>query len=790
MNVNRSHLTRFCSACVLTGAALAGVAQASPAPRAPLSADLALGPSVVGRPTTVELRVADPAGAPLGRLLVSAHLPGGVAYVPRSVDVEVGGADFSISAPRAVAVPSGGTDLYWGNLPAPGHGTLTLDFEVRPGAHSARRWAGSSWSISASVHSDPLSPGLGGPATSTAEARAIDGAVADAAATAHVEPLAVAASESRGVQEVVVSGTRAGATHDVVVRAYLPAGVTLARCSAHQHCAAPTVTTSELPTLPGRAHLPDLHAPSRAGSPNPEAAGATSTPQPTSAPTSTATSAPSSTATSAPAGVTSQSSTGTVGATVPVGSSGTLGAGSTSSTSTAAPASSSTSTSTAAPASSSTSNSATLAYTSTGGSDPVSAGSEPSTTTTTTTATTTAVAHPGHEERFTVLTWHLGTVRAGGKVTERYTVQVTDATGSKASWLVTATASTTADATRQPAVLTVEHLVDWTRPLAERPRIAGATSASASTSTTTVPDPFGSSGSGTTTTTTTTAAGSTGPGTTTPFGVTSTGSSTTGSSTTGSSSAGSSSAGSSSGSGSATSLPYTGVNADLELEVAAAALLLGAGVMVTTRRRPPLTVLPAEAPPSGPPGSGGASGAPSVTLAGDPAPRGMAAALRHSASRLSWPLRRLGPDGGALDGVLARDSLAEASDLDWLAGLADDPGDPAGAFPQAPAAHPAGAGGPPAPLAGPANPPQPLAGPGPAAGDVATGAEPAGPRTTLPVSGVSPLVDVLVPLGGWRDGEWCFDRPLGDLLDPVFGTDPAPSVPAGDPAPSLPAGER
>lgn len=396
-----------------------------------------------------------------------------------------------------------------------------------------------------------------------------------------------------------------------------------------------------------------------------------------------------------------------------------------------------------------------------------------------TTATTTVPAE-GPRERFTVLTWHLGTVRAGGKISERYTVQVTDATGARASWLVTATGSTTLDASRQPTVLTVEHLVGWTRPLADQPRIAGASSTS--TPTTTVPDPFGPSGSGTTTTTTTGAGGASGAATTTTSTTTAGSGSNKNASNPGSSTTPASSTPSSTTS--ATSLPYTGVNADLELEVAAVALLLGAGVLVTTRRRPATSVAHAAAAPTGPPRQPGSPDDLRAPGPSDPARGALGAALRHSASRLSWPLRRFGSDGGALDGVLARDSLAEGSDLDWLASLADD-ADETGPEPHEPTTTRYAHDGTPATTPADADLPVRPSSEDPTAPERAPAdTDPTGPVATTAescgVAVVSPLVDVLVPLGGWYDDEWCFDRPLGELLDPVFGADTGQSARAGD----------
>ncbi|MDA8061955.1 MAG: hypothetical protein M0T80_05870, partial [Actinomycetota bacterium] len=273
MNANRSHLTRICSACLLTGAAIGGVAHAAvanaaDAPLAQIHASLALGPSVLGEATTVELHIADPADAPLGRLLVGVDLPGGISYVPHSVGVGLGGADFVVGAPRAVAVPAGGTELYWGNLPAPGRQTLDLYFKVAPGKRSAERFAGASWTLSASVHSDPIaapsSPAAGG---SVAGLVIEPGTAATARATAQVVPLQVTTSSARGLEQVVVSGAPSATTRDVVVHAYLPAGVTLAACSTAEHCATPTVTSTELPTVAGRPYLPRLASAAASASP-------------------------------------------------------------------------------------------------------------------------------------------------------------------------------------------------------------------------------------------------------------------------------------------------------------------------------------------------------------------------------------------------------------------------------------------------------------------------------------------------------------------------------------------
>ncbi|MDA8062352.1 MAG: LPXTG cell wall anchor domain-containing protein [Actinomycetota bacterium] len=468
-------------------------------------------------------------------------------------------------------------------------------------------------------------------------------------------------------------------------------------------------------------------------------------------------------------------------------------------------------------------------------------------------------------------------------MTERYSVHVTRADGAKAAWLVAAVGSSTADASSQPTVLTVEHLVDWAAPPAETPRVAGASasypaSSPSSTTTTTVPDPFGPSGSGgggsgggaTTTTTSPTATAPAGPGktttTTTPFGsgttattapaapgkttTTTTPATGSGSTGTGGSSGTSVPSGSVSGSGSGaprTSLPYTGVNADLELEVAGLALLLGSGVLVATRRRAPLAhaggLAVAGAPPPDP-GTGRALAEAGSEQPWNPLRR--PAAPAHRASRLSWPLRRPGSGGAGLDGVLARDSLAEGPGLDWITELAERPDvEPSWASTPTPAtvspgaAEPAGA-----PLGGawgdspwedspwediepagtphgsawediePAVMPASELAPRPASGPhqvaSSSGRGPLGstkaPRSdasatgaaAVPTSGgelrragapragerspgrVSPLVDVLVPLGGWKDGEWCFDRPLGDLLDPVFGGAPAEPASPGD----------
>ncbi|MST32072.1 hypothetical protein GHK86_04940, partial [Acidimicrobiaceae bacterium USS-CC1] len=166
MNANSSHLSRLCSACLLTGATIAGAASAGASPAPSLAAHLALGPSVAGRATPVHLSVTDPTAVPLGRLLVSAHLPWGVAYVPGSITAHEDRAAVAVGAPRVVLAPGGQTELYWGDLPAPGHGALELSFDVRPGARTSTHWAGSSWSVFTAVRAVPAG---GGGTTGAAE---------------------------------------------------------------------------------------------------------------------------------------------------------------------------------------------------------------------------------------------------------------------------------------------------------------------------------------------------------------------------------------------------------------------------------------------------------------------------------------------------------------------------------------------------------------------------------------------------------------------------------------------
>ncbi|HET9070862.1 MAG TPA: hypothetical protein VFN60_03030 [Acidimicrobiales bacterium] len=767
MNVNSSHLTRLCSACLLTGATIAGAATASASPAPALAAHLALGPSVAGRATPVHLSVTDPSAVPLGRLLVSAGLPWGVAYVPGSITAHEDRAAVAIGAPRVVLAPGGQTELYWGDLPAPGHGALQLSFLVRPGARTSTYWAGSSWSVLTAVRAAPS-----GGAGTAGSAEGAMATVTQAGATAHVEPLAVTSSVDGSLRQVVVTGNPDGSTRDVVVRAYLPAGVHLAPCPTGTHCATPTVGAAVLPTVPGQRDEPQLHVSTHVaagigalGVASPIPASTTSTTASTTAPTA-----------------------------------GTSGSASTSTSSSSASPSTAASSTTTPP----TTGSAPADTTATAVDPPVSP--PPTVAATPEAAAPSSAPAAGPKEHFTVLTWHLGTVRAGGRVSVRYGVHVTGAAGATGSWLVTATGSTSVDAHHEPRVLTVEHLVSWSRPrtagVVQSPSHvpAGGTGSTSST-TNPPPDPFGSagngggSGSGSGSTTTTTTPATTGT-TTNPFGSASSSSAT---STTSVALAGSASSSTTTPKSSGT-LAYTGVNADLELEIAAVALLLGAGIVTTTRKRPSLAV----AAPGGAP----RKARPLHRRADDRGSRpaalhGLAAGLRHSAAVLAHPIRRLG-GGDGLDGVLARDSFSTEADLDWLALLADDPAEDVFAPPPAPAPAPAvvaapapvAMAAPPAPAVAAAGATESPASPAPTPDRVAFDRRPAFVAAAVPaslpvpaaavpeaapgssrlsdpaattVSGVSPLVDVLVPLGGWRDGEWCFDRPLGDLLGPVFG---------------------
>lgn len=756
MNANSSHLTRLCSACLLTGAAIAGAATAGASPAPALAAHLALGPSVAGRATPVHLSVTDPSAVPLGRLLVSAHLPWGVAYVPGSITAHEDRAAVAIGAPRVVLAPGGRTELYWGDLPAPGRGALQLSFDVRAGARASTHWAGSSWSVFSAVRA--TAAGGAGTAGSAEGAMA---AVTRVGATAHVEPLAVTSSVDGSMRQVVVTGNPDGSTRDVVVRAYLPAGVHLAPCPTGTHCATPTVGSAVLPTVPGQRDEPQLHVSTHVASgvgalgvASPIPASTTSTTAPTPAPTA--------------------------------GTSGSASTSTSTSSSSASPSTGASSTTT-----SPTTGSAPADTTATAVDPPVAP--PPTVASSPEAAAPSSAPAAGPKEHFTVVTWHLGTVRAGGRVSVRYGVHVTGAAGAAGSWLVTATGSTSVDAHHEPRVLTVEHLVSWSQPrtagVVQSPsHVPASGTGSTSPTTNPPPDPFGSagngggSGSGPGSTTTTTTPATTGT-TTNPFSSSSS-SSTTSTTSVALASSASSSTTTPKSSG---TLAYTGVNADLELEIAAVALLLGAGIVTTTRKRPSLAV----AAPGGAP----RRARPLHRRADDRGSRpaalhGLAAGLRHSAAVLAHPIRRLG-GGDGLDGVLARDSFSTEADLDWLALLADDPAEDVFAPPLAPAPAPTpapapvavAADGPPASLAPtpdrvafdrrpafvaaavPASLPVPAA----AAPEAAPGSTRLSDPATTTVSGVSPLVDVLVPLGGWRDGEWCFDRPLGDLLGPVFG---------------------
>ncbi len=225
----------------------------------------------------------------------------------------------------------------------------------------------------------------------------------------------------------------------------------------------------------------------------------------------------------------------------------------------------------------------------------------------------------GRRQAFTVLTWRLGTVRAGARVTERFAVYAEDGSGPRGSWLVTATGRPAAgQAHGAPAVaLTVEHLASWS---AARPGHKSGSPQRPSTPPSTTPDPFGSGGNGSSSgsgSSTTTPSGSSGTPTTTT--TTATAAATTAATPT------TSTTKATSGALTATSLPYTGADAQLELEIAVAALLLGAGVVATSRprHRPRLAmVTPGAAPvplPRSPagvaPGAGPMSVLPQANLA-------------------------------------------------------------------------------------------------------------------------------------------------------------------------------
>ncbi|MHB1931008.1 MAG: hypothetical protein ACYCUG_16585, partial [Acidimicrobiales bacterium] len=553
MHAHSRKLTYLCGACALTGAALTGtaaLAEGQPAPSVTaLAAHLALGPSVVGRDAVVSLRILDRSPtAALGRLAVGAELPGGVAYLPHSVTLHRGDHSLAISAPHVVLQAGAGSELVWTGLPA-GHEPLVLDFSVQPTGR-----AGSTWSSFVAVSED-----RGGVAARTAAAvSAAAGPMASglatvttARATAHVEPLAVATSRRAGLETIVVAANPERATTDVVVRAYLPAGVRLHNCRPGDSCVAPVVTRVTLPTMPAHPKVPMLAAPVTTASAPVAGAGV---------------------------GAVGTSTAAIAAATPPATLPATLGTSGTSLTAPPPP-----------PA-------------------PPPAAARPRT---------------GPEESFTVLTWRLGTVRAGARVTERFAVYAGDHRGPRGSWLVTATGRIEAgDATAPAVALTVDHLASWKASTPDHKK-----GSPPSTPPTTVPDPFGSggngsssgSGSGSTTTTTTppSAAGST-------------------TTTTVASSATTTSTGRSSGSGStltATSLPLTGADAQLELEIAMAALLLGAGVVATTtrpRRQPrlalvtpdaaPVSALPSPAPGRAPFGAGAPRPADRWTVPTEPPP--------------------------------------------------------------------------------------------------------------------------------------------------------------------------
>ena len=560
MHAHSRKLIRLCGACALTGAALTGTAALAGGQPAPsltaLAAHLALGPSVLGRDARVSVTVRDR----------GATVPLGRLAVGAELPGGVAYVPHSVtlrSGDRVLAVPAPHIVLQGGGATElvwsglpAGHEGVVLDFTVHPTGR-----AGEVWSSFVAVSEAEAPVGARAVAAAGPQAAELQG-VATARAVAHVVPFAVSTSRRAGVETVAVTGNPRQATTGVVVRAYLPAGVGVGHCPPAVRCEAPVVSHATLPTLPQRPKVPVLDAPAA-----PTLLPATAIPPASIPPASTpSTSTPS---TSIPPPTPPLPSTvQTVSITQPVPTA------------------------------------------------PVPTAPVP------TTAVPTTQAHPnaGRLQPFTVLTWRLGTVRAGARVTKRFAVYAEDGSGPRGSWLVTATGRPAAgQAHDAPAVtLTVEHLASWS---AARPGHKSGSPQRPSTPPSTTPDPFGSGGNGS-------SSGSGSSSTTTPSGSSGTPTTTTTTATAAATTAATpttSTTKATSGALTATSLPYTGADAQLELEIAMAALLLGAGVVATSRpgHRPRLAmVTPGAAPvplPRSPagvaPGAGPMSVLPPANLA-------------------------------------------------------------------------------------------------------------------------------------------------------------------------------
>jgi hypothetical protein len=301
MTTTSRTITSLCGVCLVAGSSLGSVLSTAPAAAAapaPLVLRMSATPTVAGRQTTLTLAVKAPSGATVGHLAVSDLLPAGVAYVPGCARLTTASGTAALADPQILVPPGRATAflLVWANLPAPARG-IAVTFRVRPeqaptaagGFGAGRVWSstGAAYADSGSAVPafDPAGNLVAGSADETASARI----------WLRVVPLGVAESAVAGpgdsqTDALRVTATRSGPTDGVVLRAYLPAGVTFVGGAPGEPGTAPVVSTA---TLPVRVAEPFLPLAFVAVPPPPMPIPATTGLSPTStAPTSTTTTPP------------------------------------------------------------------------------------------------------------------------------------------------------------------------------------------------------------------------------------------------------------------------------------------------------------------------------------------------------------------------------------------------------------------------------------------------------------------------------------------------------------------
>jgi len=462
MSTSRRTLTRLCEACLLAGTAVgagslsAGTASAAtppgPAPSPVLGVRAT--PLLLGRSTSLGITVTDRSARPLGELTLSELLPAGVDYVAGSATLHQDGRRLPLGAPLVLAPSRAGgpTRLVWAPLPAvvrSGHAVeLALDVRsarlglaaattslwpgvvlrfpeptARGGASGGTAPSGSAGA--AATGASNAAVGAGATPDTPSPTGEASGALASTTTRLVSSPIALRVSAERSNRQVreqlVVAAAEREGSSAVVVKAYLPAGVSFVGCQPTPSCAGPTISSvrlplrspgSDLPLLPAdSAHLlpvPARSEPSAPASPRKLPAPASTTPAPSTPTPSTAT--PSTRTPSGTASATSAPASAVPSSTTP----------STTTPSTTTP--STTTPPTAAPAASA---------------PPATVPSRPAPKLAT----------------FTVLTWNLGDLGPGKAVTLRYTLSLASDSPSSGRGLVTASATA-------PAAVPPQHPVD------------------------------------------------------------------------------------------------------------------------------------------------------------------------------------------------------------------------------------------------------------------------------------------------------------------------------------------